>query len=101
MNAFNNLKVGNKIIIGYIAVLVLMGSMTTVLLFSLSNLMKDFTFLVEHDQPVLSNAHRLTKLVVDMETGERGFLITGLDEFLEPYHNGISEFDTLLETEKN
>ena len=100
MNAFNNLKVGNKIIIGYIAILVLMGSMATVLLFSLSNLMTDFTFLVEHDQPVLSNAHLLTKLAVDMETGERGFLITGLDEFLEPYHNGIAEFDRLLETEK-
>ena len=60
MNAFNNLKVGNKIIIGYIAILVLMGSMATVLLFSLSNLMTDFTFLVEHDQPVSVSYTHLT-----------------------------------------
>jgi len=100
MNAFNNLKVGKKILIGYIALLVLMGSIVAVLLFSLNNLTKDFTFLVEHDQPVLTNAHRLQTLVVDMETGERGFLITGNEEFLEPYYNAINEFDTLVEIEK-
>ncbi|OQY54247.1 MAG: hypothetical protein B6247_12175, partial [Candidatus Parabeggiatoa sp. nov. 2] len=100
MNAFNNLKVGKKILLGYIAILILMMGLAAVLLFSLNDLTKDFSFLVEHDQPVLSNAHRLEKLIVDMETGERGFLITGKDEFLEPYHNGIAEFETLLETEK-
>jgi CHASE3 domain sensor protein len=100
MNAFNNLKVGNKILLGYIAILILMMGMVIVLLFSLNELTKDFSYLVEHDQPVLSNAHRLQKLIVDMETGERGFLITGEDKFLEPYHNGIAEFETLLETEK-
>ncbi len=30
----------------------------------------------------------LRKGMVDMETGERGFLITSKDEFLEPYEQG-------------
>ncbi|MDM8568223.1 CHASE3 domain-containing protein [Thiotrichales bacterium HSG1] len=100
MNFFNNLKVGKKIIIGYIAILTLMITITAVLLFSLYKLTQEFNFLVYHDQPVLTNAHLLEKLLVDMETGERGFLITGKDEFLEPYYNGDTKFRELLEIEK-
>jgi signal transduction histidine kinase/CheY-like chemotaxis protein/CHASE3 domain sensor protein len=100
MNAFNNLKVSKKILSGYFVILCLMVSIATVLLFNLNNLTKSFTFLVEHDQPVLTNAYQLQKLVVDMETGERGFLITGQEEYLEPYYNAIKEFGSLLETEK-
>jgi signal transduction histidine kinase/CheY-like chemotaxis protein len=100
MNIFNNLKVGQKILIGYFVVLCLIASIAAVLLSNLNNLTKSFTFLIEHDQPVLANAHQLQKLVVDMETGERGFLITGKEEYLEPYHNALKEFDTLLEAEK-
>ncbi len=86
MNIFNKLKVGTKIIFGFILVLMMMIGIAVVLSFSLDNLKNDFTFLVEHDQPVLSNAHELAKLIVDMETGERGFIITGANNFLEPYH---------------
>jgi len=77
-----------------------MTGMGITLSFSLDNLKNELIFLVEHDQPVLSNAHKLAKLVVDMETGERGFLFTGKDEFLEPFYAGIKEFDSLLTIEK-
>ncbi len=100
MNFFNNLKVGQKIITSNVVILILLVTIVAVLLSSLTDLNKSFTFLIEHDQPVLSNAYQLEKLIVDMETGQRGFLITGKDEFLEPYHNGIREFATLLEIEK-
>ncbi|MDM8558661.1 response regulator [Candidatus Parabeggiatoa sp. HSG14] len=100
MNFFNNLKVGQKIIASNIVTLILLVVIVVVLLSSLSTLTKSFIFLIEHDQPVLSNVYQLEKLVIDMETGQRGFLITGKDEFLEPYHNGLNKFDALLETEK-
>ncbi|MDM8565200.1 CHASE3 domain-containing protein [Candidatus Halobeggiatoa sp. HSG11] len=100
MNIFNNLRVGTKIIFGFVTILMLMIAMGVTLSLSLDDLKNDFIFLVEHDQPVLSNAHELAKLVVDMETGERGFLITGKDEFLEPFYTGIKKFDSLIEIEK-
>ena len=100
MNFFYNFKVGTKIILGFVIILILMTSMGITLSFSLDNLKNELIFLVEHDQPVLSNAHKLAKLVVDMETGERGFLITGKDEFLEPFYTGIKEFNSLLAVEK-
>ncbi len=98
--SYKDLKVRTKIISGYIVVLVLMVVMTLVLLRNLSSLTSDFAFLVEHDQPVLSNAALMEKLVVDMETGERGFLITGKDEFLEPYEKGMGMHEELYKTEK-
>ncbi len=100
MNFFNNFKIGTKIVLGFTIILTLMIGIGTTLLLSLDNLKDDFIFLVEHDQPVLSNAHELAKLIVDIETGERGFLITGDEEFLEPYNIGMKEFAPLLELEK-
>ncbi len=44
---------------------------------------------VEHTHKVIAEAHHLIKLLVDMETGERGFLITGKNHFLEPFDKGI------------
>ncbi|SEK59510.1 Histidine kinase [Roseateles sp. YR242] len=36
---------------------------------------------------------RLNHLLVDLETGQRGFLITGDASFLEPYDHGMRELD--------
>lgn len=100
MTYFNNLKIGTKIISGYVLLVVLQVILTGVLMVSLYRLTNEFSFLIQHDQPVLANAFRLEKLVVDMETGERGYLITGQDEFLEPYYNGLQDFSDLMAEEK-
>jgi len=100
MSFFKNLKIGTKIIIGYVVLLVLLVFIVGVLLFNLNTLTNDFNFLVEHDQPVLANAALMQKSLIDQETGLRGYLITGDEEFLEPFNNGIAEFDALIETEK-
>lgn len=40
---------------------------------------------VEHTDRVIGNAHETVKLSIDMETGVRGFLISGDERFLDPY----------------
>ncbi|WP_296257429.1 MULTISPECIES: response regulator [unclassified Pseudomonas] len=40
---------------------------------------------VEHTDRVINNINRSLKLSVDMETGMRGFLLTGDERFLDPY----------------
>jgi PAS domain S-box-containing protein len=40
---------------------------------------------------VLFHAERLLALAVNIETGQRGFSLTGDDEFLEPYDRGIEQ----------
>jgi len=43
---------------------------------------------VDHTWEVKAHGNLILKLLVDMETGERGFLITGKEAFLEPYEEG-------------
>lgn len=40
---------------------------------------------VEHTDRVITNANGALKLSIDMETGMRGYLITGDEQFLQPY----------------
>ncbi len=54
---------------------------------------------VQHTQNVIFSATELEKLSIDMETGERGFLLTGQQTFLEPYTNAKDQlFRRIIET---
>lgn len=39
----------------------------------------------EHTDRVINNANEAVKLTVDLETGMRGYLLSGDEKFLEPY----------------
>ncbi len=45
---------------------------------------------------VIGDGNLLGKLMVDMETGLRGFVITGMDNFLEPYLSGKQAFESKI-----
>jgi CHASE3 domain sensor protein len=51
--------------------------------------------------PAQKSADSLTKAYVDQETGQRGYLLTGAVEFLEPYRVGQSAAATALIELKN
>ncbi len=51
---------------------------------------------VQHTGSVIADARHIERLIVDLETGQRGFLLTGLDEFLEPYYSSRSELSRRL-----
>ena len=40
---------------------------------------------VEHTDRVINNANEATKLSIDMETGMRGYLLSGAEGYLDPY----------------
>jgi PAS domain S-box-containing protein len=48
---------------------------------------------VSHTNEVITQAHQFEKLLVDMETGVRGYLITGNYRFLEPYNEAATLID--------
>ncbi len=48
---------------------------------------------VNHTNLVISDATALAKAAVDVETGSRGYLLTGDEEFLAPYQSGLADFD--------
>lgn len=83
-----------KILIGYALLLLLLIAVAVILLTNLWRLAGDFSYVVEHDFQVIEHAKELEKLVIDLETGERGYLISGDSEFLEPYNGALNEFDS-------
>ena len=50
--------------------------------------MDDLAHWVDHTNIVLAQATAVEKLIIDLETGERGFLLTGKENFLEPFKTG-------------
>ncbi len=47
----------------------------------------------EHTYQVLDRSNTLLNSMVNMETGARGFLLSGEDKFLEPWNGGAQEFN--------
>ena len=94
------MKIRTKILGGFFIIIVLSLFLGITVFFNTVELSSSFTFLIEHDLEVLQNAQKLQKLVVDAETGQRGFIITGDESFLEPYNDGITGFSTLIQVEK-
>ncbi len=52
---------------------------------------------VTHTSTVISHANALGKTMVDMETGQRGFMLTGNENFLEPFVDGKMAFVQTIE----
>lgn len=52
---------------------------------------------VEHSDQVLNSASEVYRLNVDMETGMRGFLLSGDEEFLQPYELADARMDASLQ----
>ncbi|ABX12356.1 CHASE3 domain-containing protein [Nitrosopumilus maritimus] len=95
------MKIKSKLFFGF-AVVVSITLFLGILTNSQSNIASDdFKSIAERDLLVIQNAEKLQRLAVDSENGQRGFIITGNESFLEPYNRGVDEFFVLLEEEKN
>ncbi len=53
---------------------------------------------VEHTDRVINNANEAVKLTVDLETGMRGYLLSGDEKFLEPYETARPRIKVALDT---
>lgn len=93
-----NLSIRQKIVFAFAIPLLLMTFVATLLYVS-SNRQNETAKWVEHTHQVISQGNNLLRLLVDMETGERGYLITGNEVFLEPFNEAnqvwSNEIDSL------
>ena len=58
--------------------------------------MVDSSTWVNHTHKVIRTAESVGAAMIDMETGQRGFMIAGKDEFLEPFTAGQNTFKSLI-----
>ncbi|MDD1016453.1 response regulator [Pseudomonas rubra] len=61
------------------------GLLSAVVFITIINYLLSAIQWVEHTDRVINNANETIKLSIDMETGMRGFLLTGDERFLDPY----------------
>ncbi len=57
---------------------------------------QQFERLVQHDLKLADDAEQLLRVMVDLETGKRGFLLTDDRSFLAPYDQARTELEALL-----
>jgi diguanylate cyclase (GGDEF)-like protein len=46
---------------------------------------------LDHSETIIAAANQALSLLKDVETGHRGFILTGKDEYLQPYEEGLQE----------
>jgi methyl-accepting chemotaxis protein len=86
---FGNMTVGKKLIAGFGA-----SALTLILIAVLSyrnaEQLIDNEAWVAHSYQVRNGLADLLSELKDAETGQRGFVITGVDSYLEPYNSGVA-----------
>ncbi len=91
MAKFGDLKLRNKMFSGNTVVLILVIILGIVTFNTTSKLLKTGE-MVNHTHVVIEQAMDILAAAVDMETGMRGYLLAGQEDFLAPYTNGYTTF---------
>ena len=93
--SFKKMGLKFKIILGSCVTLALMVVVGWISIDSTNKLNKTSMW-VEHTQKVIGTANEIVASAVDMETGMRGYLLAGKEEFLDPYTSGRKKFTDLI-----
>ena len=96
---FKNLKVATRLYVGFAAVLLILLVLSTVAYVNFGSLNEANRRNV-HTYEVMSEVDGMLTALVNVETGERGFALSGQDAFLEPYKAGLISFNTHLDNAK-
>ncbi len=83
-----------KIVAGYIVIIVCLGIVLTMMSGRMNQLEQESRYINDHDLEVHNLTNMLEKHVLDMETGQRGFVITGEESYLEPYNESVSRWES-------
>ena len=95
MSLFNNWTVGRRLIVGFgLSALTLL--LIAVVSYRNTNLLIENDALVEHSHQVRLELADLLSVMKDAETGQRGYVITGDESYLEPYKAALSALPATL-----
>ena len=97
MNIFSffTKTVGRKISLGYVLAVVLTVTIGAISYSSITTLNETAEW-VDHTYLVLGQLEKITSSLKDAETGQRGFLITNLENYLEPYNTASAAVDEAI-----
>lgn len=95
MTLLKNAPIKLKITLGTGIPLLLLIFLSLVAVNSSKN-QESSSYMVDHTHNVIQQAMRIEGSAVDMETGMRGYLLAGKEDFLAPYTEGKKRFSRLV-----
>jgi methyl-accepting chemotaxis protein len=95
-NEEKKMKLKKKIILSSLPASTLLITLSFISIYGIITLTKS-NHLVDHTHVVIQETMQIEGAAVDMETGMRGYLLAGKEEFLEPYNNGVVLFEDKIE----
>ncbi len=87
---------GKKIALGFALSFVLLATIGILAYRSVESLTKT-SYAVTHSHAVVEHLANVLNQLTDVETGQRGFVITGDEAYLEPYRSGTTAVPKLME----
>jgi methyl-accepting chemotaxis protein len=92
MTLFKKFTVSKRLVVGFIGALSIFLVINVISYGNLSVLL-DAIDLKTHTYEVLEEVDHIMSSLQDAETGQRGFIITGADRYLEPYNNVLDIYE--------
>ena len=100
MSALANLPISRKLMAAFVAVVVVIFASSAIIYGRLLVIEWAKNWRV-HTADVLEALHKAKDAMVAQETGVRGYLITGDEKFLEPYHRGGNAYTAAIQKMKD
>ncbi|MDK8190032.1 CHASE3 domain-containing protein [Paenibacillus sp. UMB7766-LJ446] len=92
MSKKRRFTIRSKIVLGYLVVVLLFGAVLMLLSAQINASQKEIDFITHHDLEVHNLTNAIEKNVLNMETGQRGFMLTGEESYLEPYTQAMTQW---------
>ena len=92
----SDLKIATRLYIGFGGTIALLAILVAVAMLNFSKL-SDANAINTHTYQVMLEGDAVLESLINMETGERGYVITGKDASLEPLNNGKTAFKEHLD----
>lgn len=75
----------NQLVLGGFGIIIVLTGITNFISKSVNDSLSEANDWVRHTEEVKGNLLNIKKILIDAETGQRGFIITKNEKYLEPY----------------
>ena len=90
----------NQLVLGGFGVIIVLTGITNFVSKSLNDSLSKAKNWIIHTNDVTANLISIKRILVDAETGQRGFVITNKERYLEPYIQAKQDISEVIKTSK-
>lgn len=87
-------NIASKILAGYVLIMCCFAVAIIIMNTKMNELEQNIIYIAGHDMDVHKLANDIRLNIVDMETGQRGYVITGNENYLAPYNDGKTQWES-------